>query len=57
MIRLITKKDGKIVLNKTAKAGVSVGEICEIAECEVYDGFADYACVEIDGEIYAEYES
>lgn len=57
MIRLITKKSGKVVLNKTAKNSATVDDICAIAECEVYDGYADYACVEVDGEIYAEYES
>lgn len=57
MIALLTKKNGQIVLNRKAKPSATVEDICEIAECEVNGGYADYACVTVDGEIYAEYES
>ena len=57
MITLLTKKNGQIVLNREAKPFATVDDICEIAECEVNGGYADYACVTVDGEIYAEYES
>lgn len=50
-------KNGEVVLHKHAKSGVSVEEVCEIAENEVMDGYADYARVTVDGEIYMEYES
>lgn len=56
-IRLITMKDGALVLSKKARKGVSVDDICEIAENEVYGGYADYACVTIDDEIYMELEA
>ena len=56
-ICILTKKNGSVVLDKRAKDGVSVEEICEIAECEVNGGYADYARVTVNGEIYAEYEA
>lgn len=56
-ICLLTMKDGRVVFNKVANPGVGVDEIVEIAENEVYDGYADYSRVTVDGEIYAEYES
>lgn len=56
-IRLITKKNGFEVLNCRAKRGVGLEDICEIAENEVYDGYADYACVTVDGRIYMELEA
>ena len=56
-IWLLTELDGEVVIHKHAKPGVSVEDICEIAENEVYGGYADYARVTVDGEIYAEYES
>jgi len=57
MIKIITKKDGKIILNSTAKNGVTLEEIIEIAENEVFGGYADYSKVEVDGKTYAEYEA
>lgn len=60
-IRLLTMKDGEVVLNKKARMGVDMhdilDEVCEIAENEVLDGYADYSRVTVDGEIYMEYES
>ena len=56
MIRLLTMKDGRVVLDKKARNGVPIDEVLEVAEFEVMDGYADYARVEVDGEIYAEYE-
>lgn len=56
-IKLLTMLDGKIVLNKKAKASTTLDEVCEIAESEVYSGFADYARVTVDEEIYMELES
>lgn len=56
-IRLITWKDGRITMDKLAKETATVSDICEIAECEVYGGYADYAQVEVDGNMYAEYEA
>lgn len=57
MIRLITKKDGKTVMNRQANPTVSIDDILEIAEYEVMGGYADYACVVVDGKVYAEYEA
>ena len=56
MIRLLALKNGYERLSGTAKQGVSVSEICEIAERMVFNGDADYARVEVNGEIYSEYE-
>ena len=57
MIRLLTMKDGKVVMDRKANPRVTIGEVCEIAEHEVMDGYADYARVTIDGEIYIEVEA
>lgn len=56
MIRLITKMDGETIMNKRAKEGVTLDEICEIAECEFYGGYADYVAVLVDGRTYMELE-
>lgn len=56
MITLILKSNGQ-TKRKYAKDGVSLGAILEIAENEVMDGYAEYSCVLVDGEVYAEYES
>ena len=56
MIRIFTSVNGRKILDKVAKPGVELDDILEIAENEVYDGYADYARVEVDGVIYAEYE-
>ena len=55
-IRILTEKDGRVVLNNTAKRGVSVAAICDIAMKEVDGGFADRATVFVGEEVYAEYE-
>lgn len=57
MIKILTTLNGEVVLDFHAKRGVTVDEVLEIAENEVDGGYADYARVEVDGEIYAEYES
>jgi len=57
MIRLITMKDGLVVINRRAKSSATLEDILEIAENEVNGGYADYSRVEVDGEIYAEYET
>lgn len=57
MIRLVTKLNGNTVMDKWATASVTLDDILEIAECEILDGYADYALVEVDGEVYAEYEA
>ena len=57
MITLLTKKNGKTVIFKNAKPSATLDDICELAECEVNDGYADYSCVFVDGEIYAEFEN
>lgn len=56
MIRLITMRDGETIMNKRAKEGVTLDEICEIAECEFYGGYADYVQVLVDGRTYMELE-
>lgn len=56
-IRLLTTMEGEILIDKKARPGVSVKDICEIAENEVYGGYADYARVTINGEIYMELEA
>ena len=57
MIKLLTMKDGKIVMDRKASPTASLDDIVYIAEREVNDGYADYSCVTVDGEIYAEYEA
>lgn len=57
MIQLITKRNGMIVMNRTAGQGTTAEEVDWIASCEVNDGYADYAVVLVDGEIYSEYEA
>ena len=57
MIHILTRQNGKIILDKYAKQGVSLDDITEIAENEVYSGYADYARVDVDGVTYAEYEA
>ena len=56
-IRLITWKDGRITMEKTAKETATLEDIMEIAECEVFGGYADYAQVWVDNNMYAEYEA
>lgn len=56
MIALVLRSNGRTKW-KYAKDGVSVDEIIEIAENEVMDGYAEYSCVMVDGEVYAEYEA
>ncbi len=56
-IRLVTKANGRKIMDKIAKPGVDVEDIVEIAENEVCDGYADYSAVYVDGKLYAEYES
>lgn len=56
MIRLTLKRDGATLHELVAKEGTSLDEVLSVAEWEVYLGCADYSAVEVDGEIYAEYE-
>ena len=56
-IRITTMKDGAIVLDRSARRGVSLDDICEIAVNEVNGGYADYARVTVDGAVYIEFES
>lgn len=56
MITLILKSNGKTT-RKYAKDGVTLDNVVEIAENEVMDGYAEYSCVMVDGEIYVEYEA
>ena len=56
-IWILTEKNGQVVMHKHAKPGVSVEDVLEIAENEVYGGYADYARVTVNSEIYAEYEA
>ena len=57
MIQLITKKNGEIVMNRTGGQGAYAEDIDWIAYREVNDGYADYAVVLVDGEIYSEYKA
>lgn len=50
-------KDGEVVLHKHARDGVTLDEVCEIAENEVMDGYADYARVTVNDNIYMELEA
>ena len=54
---ILTMKDGEVVLHKHARDGVTLDEVCEIAENEVMDGYADYARVTVNGNIYMELEA
>ena len=56
-IGIITKKNGRIVMHERANSDATIDEIMEIAENEVYGGYADYSAVTIDGKVYAEYEA
>ena len=57
IIHLETRSaDGRTMVRR-ARPGTTVDEICEIAECEVNGGYAVYAAVYVDREIYVEYES
>lgn len=56
-IHITTMKDGATVLDGSARKGVSLEDICEIAENEVNGGYADYARVTVDGAIYMELEA
>lgn len=56
-IWILTMLNGDVVMHKHARAGVNVEEVCEVAENEVLGGYADYARVTVDGEIYMEYEA
>ena len=54
MIRLFMLKNGRIVLNATAKEGVTLDKVREVAKTALKDGKATYAQISIDGEIVAE---
>ena len=56
-ICITTMRDGAIVLDRSARRGVSLEDICEIAENEVNGGYADYARVTVNGVIYMELEA
>ena len=56
-IRIVTKADGRKTMDKVAKPGVDLEDIIEIAENEVYDGYADYSAVYVNGKLYVEYEA
>lgn len=51
----LTDRNGKTKL-MNAKQGVTIEEVEEIMENEVYGGYAVYAAVIVDGEIYSELE-
>lgn len=50
-------KDGEVVLYNHARDGVTPDEVCEIAKNEVMDGYADYARVTVNGNVYMELEA
>lgn len=54
MIRLFMLKNGRIVLNATAKEGVNFDKVCEVAKAALKDNKATYAQISIDGKIVAE---
>ncbi len=54
MIRLFMLKNGRIVLNATAKEGVTFDKVREVAKAALKDNRATYAQISIDGEIVAE---
>lgn len=56
-IELKTTEPGGRTRHRAAKPGATLKEICEIAENEVYGGFAVYAAVIVDGKIYSEEEA
>ena len=56
-IKLVLKEPNGKRRVKYGKPGVSLDRICEIAECEVNGGYATYAAVYVDGELYIEVES
>lgn len=57
MIQLKTiDQDGNEYIRK-AKPGVSLAEVEELMENEVVGGYATYAAVLVDGEIYSELEA
>ena len=54
---ILTEKNGDVVLHKAFKTGVSIEDACDLAECEVNSGYADYARITVNGEVYMEYEA
>ena len=56
-IRLITSKNGVVRLDRLARPRTTLEEVVEIAEFEVNEGVQAKARVEVDGEIYCEYEA
>ena len=54
MIRLFMLKNGRIILNATAKEGVNLDKVLEIAKAAIKDKRATYAQISVDGEIVAE---
>ena len=54
MIRLFMLKNGRIVLNATAKEGVNFDKVCEVAKAALKGNKATYAQISIDGKIVAE---
>lgn len=52
-----TEKNGEVVLYNYFKEGVTLDEACELAECEVNAGYADYARITVNGDVYMEYEA
>lgn len=54
MIKLFMLKNGRIVLNATAKEGITFDKVCEVAKTALKDNRATYAQISVDGKIVAE---
>ena len=58
MIRLYLESMGGVeIMDATAKQGVTLAEVCELAENAIFNGYAGYARVEVDGVTYSEFEA
>ena len=56
-IRLVTVKDGAVVIERVIRQGLSLKEVCAIAERQVMNGSADYAKVTVNNEVYMQLEA
>lgn len=55
-IGLLTKKDGKTIIENGKIETLTLAEVCEIAEEEWFSGRADFVRVTAEGETYCEFE-
>lgn len=57
MTRFIAMQNGKVKFDKCGNKNTPISEFEEMAELGIRMGYADYIRIEVDGEVYAEYEA